>query len=136
MGKIIFRMTAEVIGSPKEYVEKTMKRVFEKLKDDDEVKVISTKEFDSQKMENEKFWSTFSEVEVEVNDFKKVLDVCYDYTPSSLEILEPAGLTLDSDDVGEFLNDFLARLHKYGAVMKKMQAENIYMMKKLKGEIN
>ena len=136
MGKIVFRMTAEVIGAPQEFVEKTMKKVFERLKEDNEVKIISTKTFDSQKMENEKFWSTFSEVEVEVDNFKKVLDICYDYTPSSLEILEPAGLTLDTEDIGEFLNDFLAKLHKFGTVLKKMQAENIYMMKKLKGEIN
>jgi hypothetical protein len=56
--------------------------------------------------------------------------------PSTIEILEPAGMDIDCRDLADFMNDYLTKLHKYSMVLKKMQTENIYMMKKLKGEID
>tara|TARA_Y100000310_G_scaffold339045_1_gene430499 strand:+ start:988 stop:1437 length:450 start_codon:yes stop_codon:yes gene_type:complete len=131
MKKVVARITAEVIGSPKEHVVKTLHRALDKLPSEEGVKIIGSKQHECEQMENSKLFSTFAEVEFEVESFKKLLDICYDYTPSSIEILEPAGLDVDTNDLRDFLNDFLARLHKYGMVLKKLQGENIWMMREL-----
>ena len=137
MVKIVVRITAEVLGAPKEHVDKTLQVVLDKLPTEEGVNVVASKKYETKEVEgNEKLWSTFAEVEFEAESFKKVLDVCYDYMPSTIEILEPAGMDIDCRDLADFMNDYLTKLHKYSMVLKKLQTENIYMMKKLKGEIN
>ena len=51
--------------------------------------------------------------------------------PSTVEILDPAGLEVDTNEVADLLNDMLTKLHKYSLVLTKLQTENIYMMKEL-----
>ena len=135
MKKIVVKLTMEVLGSPKEYVDKTLRHYLDKLKDEKELKLVSEKVHESIQQEN-KMWSTFAEVQCEVMGMKKLLDVCFDYLPSNVEIIEPAGMEVDLDQFADNLNDLLAIMHKYTMAIKKLQAENIYMMKKLKGEID
>ena len=130
MKPIISRITLEVLGSPKEHVEKTLQDVLAKLHEEKEVKILSKKVYESKEMDN-KLWSTFSDIEFQVESMKKVFEVCYDYMPSTIEILEPAGMEIDCNDMEILFNDVLTRLHKYSMVLKKLQSENIYMMKEL-----
>jgi len=132
--KIVIRITFEVLGSPKDHVEKTLKDYMDKLKAESGVNITDLRIHDAIQQDN-KLWSTFSEVELELDDVKKLTDICLDYLPSTLEILEPAGMEIDMDMFSESLNDLLATLHKYTMTIKKLQSENIYMMKKLEGKI-
>ncbi|MDP3918345.1 MAG: hypothetical protein Q8Q35_00370 [Nanoarchaeota archaeon] len=132
MRKIVIRITAEVIGAPKEHVEETLTKMLDALDKEEDINVLSRKTHETNRMEkNDKLWSTFAEVEFEANSFQRVLNICYDYMPSTIEIIEPAGMDIDTNDVNDFMNDFLSKLHKYAMVMKKLQSENIYMMKRL-----
>ena len=131
MKKIISRITVEVLGSPKDHVEKALQQVIKKLREDEKgIKVLKVEEFECKQMDN-KLWNTFADIEFETLELKRVLDVCYDYMPSTIEILEPAGLEIDTNDIADVFNDFLTHLHKYSMVLKKLQTENIYMMKEL-----
>ena len=130
MKNIISRITVEVLGSPKDHVEKALQLVIKKLKEEQKIKVLKVQEFECKQMDN-KLWNTFADIEFETKELKKVLEVCYDYMPSTIEILEPAGLEMDTNDVADVFNDFLTKMHKYSMVLKKLQTENIYMMKEL-----
>ena len=130
MKPIVSRITVEVLGAPQHYVDETLQKVLSKFKEEEEVQILSTQVFESKQMDN-KLFSTFADIEFKVPSFKRVLEVCYDYTPSSIEILEPAGMEIDCNDMADFLNDFLARIHKYSMGLKKLQAENILMKRKL-----
>ena len=135
MNEIVVRLTMEVLGSPKEHVDKTLRHYLDKLKDEKDLMLVSEKVHESIQQDN-KMWSTFAEIEVKVNGMKKLLDICFDYLPSNVEIIEPAGMEVDLSEFADNLNDLLATMHKYTMAIKKLQAENIYMMKKLKGEID
>ncbi|MBU4242554.1 MAG: hypothetical protein KKF52_04965, partial [Nanoarchaeota archaeon] len=76
-------------------------------------------------------WSTFSEVELEVIGIQRLLDVCFDYMPSTIEILDPAGLEIDSNNMAEILNDLMAKLHRYDMLLKNFNAENTILKEKL-----
>jgi len=130
MKNIALRITLEVLGGPKEHVENALQEVLKKIKEEENIKILKTQVYDCKQMDN-KLWNTFADIELETKSFKKVLNICYDYMPSSLEILEPAGLEMDCNDIADFLNDFLTKMHKYSMVLKKLQTENIYMMKEL-----
>lgn len=130
MKTISARITVEVLGSPKEHVEKTLNNVLEKIKGEENIKVTKVEDYECKQMDN-KLWSTFADLEFETKELKRVLDLCLDYMPSTVEILDPAGMELDMNDLSNVLNDMLTKLHKFSMVLTKLQTENIYMMKEL-----
>jgi len=130
MKPIVTRITVEVLGSPKEHVEKALVDVITKIKSEKQVEVQKVNAYEAKEMDN-KLWSTFADIEFETKNIKKLMDVCYDFMPSNIEILEPIGMEIETIDVQDLLNDVLTRLHKYNMVLRKLQTENIYMMKEL-----
>ncbi len=130
MKPIVSRITVEVLGSPKEHVEKALGEVINKLKADKQIEVINVNAYEAQEQKN-KLWSTFADIEIETKNLKKLTEICYDYMPSTLEILEPVGLEIEAIEVQDFMNDILTKMHKYSMILRKFQTENIYMMKEL-----
>jgi len=130
--RIVIRITEEVLGSPKEHVDETLDKVITNLKE--KVKINNVQKHESKEMDN-KMFSAFADIEFETDSMKSILEICFDFMPSSIEILDPAGITVDSNDLSEMLNDLLAKQHKYSFVLNKLKTENIYMMKKIKGEV-
>tara|TARA_Y100000310_G_C20609438_1_gene777238 strand:+ start:1033 stop:1425 length:393 start_codon:yes stop_codon:yes gene_type:complete len=123
------RVIIEIMGSPKEHVEKAMETVVDKFKKEDNVKVI--KEDISKIAEVKQFWSTFVEFEIEIENIARLFDICFDYMPSSIEILEPEKVDLESEYTTDLLNDLLAKLHRYDMLVKNLNAQNFVLKKKL-----
>lgn len=121
--KIEARVVIEIIGAPKEHVEEVMKSVVEKFKAEDGVKVVKEKTAESKETENH-LWGTFAEIEFETSHVQKIADLCFDYMPSSVEILGPAGLDMDTSMLADMFNEVLAKLHGYAMNAKKLDAEN------------
>ena len=134
MKKITVRITEEVLGKPKEHVETTLDNVIKKLKEVKTIQVTNVEKFEAKEMEN-KMFSAFADIEFTTESLKHIFEICFDFLPSNLEIIDPAGVTVDSNDMTEVINDLLAKQHKYSFVLNKFKTENIYLMKKLKGEI-
>ena len=135
MKKTIFvaRLIEEVVGSPKEHVEATLKNVIEQLKKEEGVKVLKEENYEAELLKNG-LWSAFAEIEYETASFKRMLEICFDYMPSTFEIIEPAGLEIDTNDIASLFNDLLAKLHKYALAIKTLQAENLLLKQKMQKE--
>ncbi len=125
--KIIARIILEVLGSPKEHVDETIKQVIKKLETEKGIRMIKQKTYESEEQKGSKLWSTFSEVELQTESIKKLNELCFTYMPSTIEVIDPAGMELDTSVISEFLNELLARLHKYDMVLKNLNAENLVM---------
>ncbi len=128
--RIEARMIIEIMGAPKTHIEETMKIVIEKFEKEEGIKVLKKKAFDCRELENGLF-STFSEIEFETNDLQKISDICFDYMPSSVEILEPAGADMDMAVISGMFNDILAKLHRYDMLVKNFNAENRLLKEKI-----
>ncbi len=122
----------ELMGSPKEHIESLMKEIVENLKKEKDVKVHSHKMSDIAEVKG--FWSSFTELEIEVKDIGKLVDISFDYMPSSIEILEPEKTEVDMKYMGDFINDLLARLHRYDMLIKNFYAENKLLKSRVKGK--
>ena len=122
----------ELMGSPKEHIESLMKEIVENLKKEKDVKVNSDKI--SEVAEVKGFWSSFTELEIEVKDIGKLVDISFDYMPSSIEILEPEKTEVDMKYMSDFINDLLARLHRYDMLIKNFYAENKLLKSRVKGK--
>ena len=130
MTKIFARVVIEVAGFPKEHIEEVMKKVIDKVKENFEISKSEIFESVELKDKMAGFWSVFSEIELKFDDINAITVFCFEYMPSSIEILEPEELKFDAMNFGGFLNDLLARLHEYDMVVKNLQAENMVMKKK------
>lgn len=122
----------ELMGSPKEHIESLMKEIVENLKKEKDVKVHNEKMSDTAEVKG--FWSSFAEMEIEVKDIGKLVDISFDYMPSSIEILEPEKTEVDMKYMGDFINDLLARLHRYDMLIKNFYAENKLLKSRVKGK--
>lgn len=128
--KIIARLILEILGAPKTHVEETLKLIVNKLAEEKEAKVLKKEIYEAQEQENT-LWSAFAEVEIELKDIRQIAGICFDYMPSSIEILEPAGMETDFAEFSDMFNDLLAKLHKYDMLVKNFNAENILLKEKM-----
>lgn len=129
--KIKFKSIIEILGTPKEHVEKTMGLVVEKVKERQELKVFDAKTFEAKKLKDKPFWTTFTEIDMEAKDVDALIGFCFDFLPSSIEIIAPEKFGLENTDLNNFFNDILARLHQYDMLLKNMHAQNIVLKKEI-----
>ena len=118
------KIIIEVAGSPKEHIEEVIKEIVEKIKN--EKKILRYKIFEAQ--EKEKMFFTFTEMEIDFNNYEDLAGFCLDYFPSSIELLDEK-IDIKREELENTLNDLLAKLHQYDMNLKNLKAE-IFMLKK------
>lgn len=119
------KVIIEVLGKPKEYVENAIKQYIEHIKDDSEFVVLN--EDYSEIREQGKLWSKFAELELVIKGTKKLIGFCFEYMPSSIEVLKPEHLSMSNNELSSFLNDLQARLHNVDMAVKNLKAENDFL---------
>jgi hypothetical protein len=119
------RAIIEVLGKPKEYVETSIKDYIEHIKKDHELVIL--KEDFSETKEQDNLWSQFVELELVVKGTSKLIGFCFEYMPSSIDILKPENFALSSAELSSFMNDLQARLHSVDMAVKKSKSENDFL---------
>ena len=122
--KILFRVVVEVLGKPKEHVDSTLKGYLQKLKENSRYEVLKEDLAELKQHEQSELWMAFAELEIKTSGVAEIIDFCFDYMPSLIEIIEPEELQLDSLVVSSFLNDMQAKLHGVDMLAKQMKIEN------------
>lgn len=113
----------EVIGSPKEHVENALKNYLENIKLTANVIVLKEDLEPAEDLGNGLF-STFAEVDLMVKGLEKLTWLCFNYSPASIEIIDPPEFKFKEKELSNWLNDLLAKLHEIGALSKQVSAEN------------
>jgi len=122
--KIICRIVVEILGKPEQHVVNTLKLLLKKLKEDEKgVKITKGTVHKPKKEEN--FFSAFAEIEIEIDDLSVLSNICFDYMPSSVEIIEPESMELKSVKLSDFVNDLMARLHDVDMRLKSITTQNL-----------
>ena len=123
------RTIMEVLGKPKEYVEDALKQYIEHIKEDSELVVLN--EDYSEAKEQGKLWSKFVELDLVIKGTKKLISFCFEYMPSSIEVLKPEHLIMSNPELSNFLNDLQARLHNVDMTVKNLNAENEFIKRNM-----
>ena len=129
--KIVFRTIIEVLGKPKEHVETALKSYIEKLKTNKQYTLLSEEFAEVKKEDEQELWLTFAELEVETNEIQDLIAFCFDYMPSSIEIIRPKDFQFKDNDVSQFLNDLQAKLHHVDMVVKQVKMQHDQAKKNL-----
>lgn len=117
---ITIRCIIDMLGAPKEYIEKTMRDFIKKLKDD--YNFLS--ENYAQAEANGTLFSTFCEIEASFKDIEELFRFCLHAMPSSIEVLEPQTLSLPGRFLTRVLNDLQSRLHALDMELKRLKGMN------------
>ncbi|MBT4576892.1 hypothetical protein HOM13_01950 [Candidatus Woesearchaeota archaeon] len=128
---VTIKAILELMGSPEEHVNKTMDMIIEKLNASKDFEVITSKVSDTTSIEDRPFWSKFVDLELGFKNMDDVTGFCFDFMPSSIEVVEPVSFNFKKDILDNLWNDLIARIHQYDMLLKNMHAENKVMKKKL-----
>ena len=66
-----------------------------------------------------------------VGNIEKLVGFCFDFTPSSIEIIEPFSFIFDARFLNCILNDVVTKLHKYTMLIRNLDAEYAILKKEL-----
>jgi len=128
-GKILTRVIIEIVGKPKEHVDKALRVVIDNIKEQKSIEIIEKKLFNAEK-QGEMF-SAFSELGILFKNMQALIGFCFDFMPSSIEILDPEKLSFNSNNFAGLTNDLLAKLHQMNLKLVQNNTEKRALKKNL-----
>lgn len=148
INKINAIIMLEVIGKPPEHLVETLENLITQI---DKEKGVTVKSKDikepvpmKEKIEIMKsgektktppktdFYTTFAEVELEVEEISSIAYLIFRYMPAHIEIISPEVIALTNNGWNEIFNELARRLHGYDEVARVLQVEKGILGKKLK----
>ena len=127
MVKITAQLIVEIAGFPREHVEEVMTKVVEKVKEEYEV----IESFIQEPREVKEFWSSFVDIKMKFNSMEQLTGFCFEYMPSSVDIIEPVKFSLESYELNNLFNDLMGKMHHYDLMLKNFRATNEMLKRKL-----
>ena len=136
---IIAVMILDVIGRPPEHLIASLEEIINKIDEEKGVTVKSKEIKKPELMKKQKnFYTTFGEVEIEVEELLYLVILLFKYMPAHIEIISPELIALTNNGWNDILNELARRLHGYDEIARIMQVEKQTLLKKIQelgGEI-
>ncbi len=104
-------VTFEIVGKPEKHVESSLKGFLENVKKDHRILIIQEEILPPAEIDDGMF-SVIAEEEMLVKSLETLTWLAINFSPASIEILEPTELEIQSRDITNWLNDLLANLHE------------------------
>ena len=131
--KIRAMLLLEVLGRPPEYLTEVLNSLIKSIGEEKGVIVKETKINPPVLMKEQKeFYTSFTEVEVEVEEILSLVILMFKYMPAHIEIISPQNISLTNSDLGDTLSELTRRLHGYDEMARILQTEKSILEKKLK----
>lgn len=132
MEKIHASLILEILGRPRENVTSALNTILEKMEKEKGVNVLNKKAHEPKPVEKTDLFTSFAEVDVELDSIMSYILLVFSYMPANIEITNPEKLTLNNGELNEIGNALVQRLHHYDAVTKNTLAERDMYAKKLR----
>jgi hypothetical protein len=124
-GAVLAQVSFEIIGNPKEHVDKTLKTYLEKIKSEPEISLLNEELGETEQIEGG-LWSTYADAEILFNKLEKLVWLCINFMPASVEITAPEEFKLTDKDITLWLNDLISRIHEIAvSVRQTTTADNL-----------
>ncbi len=147
--KIKAMLLFEIIGRPPQHLTEALNGLIMQMNSENGVSVGEKKIAEPKKMdkktgittpegeihENE-FYSSFAEVEIEVEDLMSLAMLMFKYMPAHVEVISPENISLSNGNWSEILSELVRRLHGYDEVARVLQVEKTVLEGKLRSLIS
>jgi len=138
-------MIVEVAGRPAEHLKMALGEHIGVLNNVNDITVHSIKLSEPREIKEAKgMFTCFAEADFECDSFARLSETMFDFMPSSVEVVEPAKVSLSMGEATDLLNNISGRMHRYdelakvaGIKLKQMsarEAELVAEIEKLKKE--
>ena len=125
---ITIKTLVEIAGFPESHANEIMEKIIEKLEKENGIKIIKKNVGKAEKVKE--MYSSFADLELDVDNLQVLMGFCFDYTPTSIEIVDIKELTFKVKELTNSLNDMLSKLHQYNYLVTNMHAENTVLKQK------
>jgi hypothetical protein len=131
--KVRASIILEVIGRPAEYLTETLNGIIEKIGKENGVKVRNSKvNVPVEMKENKGFYTSFADVEVEVDEILYLAILVFRYMPAHVEVISPQNISLSNVEWGDILSEITRKLHSYEEIVRITQNEKFILEKRLR----
>ncbi|MBN2142967.1 hypothetical protein JW711_06590 [Candidatus Woesearchaeota archaeon] len=129
-GGVLAQVSFEVIGTPKEHVEKAMHDYIANLKKDHQIHILSVEYGEPEETEG-KLWGTFADTEMLVESLDKFNWLCVNFMPATIDIIAPEELKFKDKDLTNWFNDLLAKLHEVSTSYRQLSTKEEVFVKSM-----
>lgn len=122
----------EIIGRPPKHLVDSLGKIIEEIDKEKGVTVISKNIKKPSELKDKKgFYTTFAEVEIEVEEILYLAILMFKYMPAHIEIVYPELIALTNNGWSDILSELARRLHGYDEVARVLQMERTILERKL-----
>lgn len=133
MEKIVASMVIEILGKPSSHVKEAMLSMVARLGSEKGVKIIHKEVHEPKELEESpKMFTTFAELDVELDSLSNYFGIIFAYMPSHIEISNPERISLQNHELNDLGNSLIQRLYGYDAITKNTVAERNFLLSKIK----
>jgi len=112
-------MIVEVAGRPAEHLKAALGEHIGVLNKVNDITVHSIKLSEPCSIkEAEGMFTCFAEADFECDNFARLSETMFDFMPSSVEVIEPAKVSLSMTEATDLLNNISGRMHRYDELAK------------------
>ena len=130
--KIKAILIIEVLGKPKEHLVQTLEKISEDISKEKGVELIEKKIREPVELKERKdLFTTFAELEIEVESMLYFTILIFKYMPAHVEIISPELIAMHNTGWNDVFNELVRRLHGYDEVARIMQFQNRELQQKL-----
>jgi hypothetical protein len=123
----------EIIGRPAEHLVESLEKIIKSIAEEKGMDVAESKINEPVPMKDQKdFFTTFAEVEVDIEEAIHLVALIFKYMPAHIEIISPETLSMTNNDFNEIFNELVMRLHSYDEVAGVLQMEKKILEDKLR----
>ncbi len=126
-------MILEILGRPKEHLQKALQSLVQRIVSEKGVLIIEQTLHEPVKVKESKdLFTSFAELTLEVDSLSLYFGVMFAYMPANIELIAPEKFTLTNAELTQLGNKIIQRLHDYDAITKKVIYERDIFASKLK----
>ena len=126
-------MIIEVLGKPPEHLTETLNNIIKAI-DEEKGASVQAKKLHKPTLlkENKNFYTTYAEIEVEIDEIMVLTMLMFKYMPAHIEVISPELIALTNNGWNELLNELTRRLHGYDEIARILNAEKGILEQKLR----
>jgi len=126
-------LIVEILGKPAEHLTEALKDIIEKMTGGDGINVVDSTINTPRPLEKQPgFFTSFAEIEVNVESVNHMVSLMFNFMPSHVEILSPEKIAMSNNNWNDILNELIRKLHQYDELAKILQMEKKVLEDKLR----
>lgn len=117
-------MIVEMAGRPAAHLTETLENhvsILNKVEDVivHSIRVSEPKEIEQKDVaKDDVMFTAFAECDFETESFARLSETMFDFMPSSVEVIEPSKVSMDTGESTSLLNNISGRMHRYDEIAK------------------